>query len=89
MQKIFYFILEIVGWIQIMLSPTLLGCLIGTIIYYNFQTNTGLIIAISIVFVGFIIGILFATKKMKTTGTISFLSKISATPDIDEKKKNY
>lgn len=87
MQRIFHFILEIIGWIQIMLSPTLLGCLIGAIIYYNFQTNIGLVVAIGVIVIGFIIGIFFANKKFKTTGTISFLSQISATPDIDEKKK--
>jgi len=84
MQKVFHIILEIFGWFQIMLSPTLLGILIGTIIYYNFQTDTGLAVAISIVIIGFIIGVVFATRKFKTTGTINFLSRISASPDINQ-----
>jgi hypothetical protein len=87
MHKIFEIITEVVGWIQIVLSPTLLGIAFGFGIYYNFPNLTGMIIGILIIVIGLIIGIVLATKKFKTTGTIHFLSRISATPELDNLEK--
>ena len=87
MHKIFEIITEIVGWIQIVLSPTLLGIGFGFGIYYFFPNLTGMILGILFVIIGFIIGIIWATKKFKTTGTIHFLSRISATPELDNLEK--
>ena len=87
MHKIFEIITEIVGWIQIVLSPTLIGIGLGFGIYYYFPNLTGMILGILIVIIGFIIGIIWATKKFKTTGTIHFLSRVSATPELDNLEK--
>lgn len=87
MHKIFEIITEVVGWIQIVLSPTLLGIAFGLGIYYNFPNLTGMIIGVLIIVIGLIIGIVLATKKFKTTGTIHFLSRISATPELDNLEK--
>jgi F0F1-type ATP synthase assembly protein I len=86
MHKAFEFITELIGWIQIVLSPTLIGMLLGLIFYGNFQNQTGMIIGFLLVGIGFVIGIIWATRKFKTTGTINFLSKISSTPDLDKKQ---
>ena len=88
MHKIFETITEVVGWIQIVLSPTLLGIAFGFGIYYNFPNRTGMIIGILIIVIGLIIGIVLATKKFKTTGTIHFLSRISATPELGNLEKS-
>ena len=88
MSKIFEIITEIVGWIQIVLSPTLIGIAFGFGIYLNFPNLTGTIIGILIAVIGLIIGIVLATKKFKTTGTIDFLSRISATPELDNVEKS-
>lgn len=77
MPRTFEKMTEIIGWIRIALSPTLLGIVIGWGIFYNFPDNTGMIIGILIALIGLIAGILWATKKLKTTGTIHFLSKIN------------
>ena len=87
MHKIFEIITEIVGWIQIVLSPTLLGIGFGLGIYYYFPNQNGMILGITISVIGFIIGLIWATKKFKTTGTIHFLSRISATPELDNLEK--
>lgn len=84
MNKIFEIITEIVGWLQIVLSPTLLGIAFGCGIYHNFQNQIGMVSGILIAFIGLIIGIIWATKKYKTTGTIEFLSRISSSPDLDK-----
>ena len=88
MQKIFGTLVEIVGWIQIVLSPTLIGIGIGFAVYYNFPNLNGIIIGISVAIIGTIFGIIWATKKYKTTGTMDFLSRISSTPDLDKMIRN-
>ncbi len=88
MHKIFEIITEVVGWIQIVLSPTLLGIGFGFGIYYYFPNRIGMIFGILFAVIGFIIGIIWATKKFKTTGTIHFLSRISATPELDKVEKS-
>ncbi|QKJ63220.1 hypothetical protein [Flavobacterium sp. M31R6] len=76
-------ITEIIGWLQIVISPTIIGTGLGFIFYSNFENMTGLILGIIISLIGFIIGIVLANKKYKTTGTVNFLSRISATPEIE------
>lgn len=84
MFKILEKITELIGWFQIAISPTLLGIGIGCIVYYNFQNSIGLILGIVISIIGLISGILLATKKLKTTGTVQFLSRVIATPELDK-----
>jgi chromate transport protein ChrA len=94
MNKIFEIITEIVGWLQIVLSPTLLGIVFGFGIYHYFPNQNGMVLGMVSAIIGLIIGIIWATVKYKTTGTIEFLSRISSTPDLDKmienqnKKKN-
>lgn len=84
MFKIFEKITELIGWLQIVISPTLLGIGIGCIVYFNFQNSTGLIFGIVISIIGLICGIVLATNKLRTTGTMQFLSRVSATPELDK-----
>lgn len=83
MFKLLEKITELIGWFQIVISPTLLGLGIGCIVYFNFQNLAGLILGIIISIIGLIFGIVLATKKFKTTGTIHFLSRVSATPELN------
>ena len=87
MHKTFELITEIIGWIQIVLSPTLLGIALGAVIYCYFPNISGMILGILTAGSGLVLGIVFATKKIKTTGTIHFLSRISATPELDDTEK--
>lgn len=79
---------EIIGWIQIVISATLVGIALGAIFYALFDNQLGLIFAMMIVAFCLIYGIVFATKKLKTTGTIHFLSSISSTPELNDDKKS-
>jgi len=83
MFKIFEIITEIVGWILITLSPTLLGIAFGLGIYSYLPNSTGMTLGILVAVTGLIIGMVWATRKFRTTGTIHFLSRISATPELD------
>lgn len=81
--KIIEFIIKILGWLQIVASPLLTGGMIGFIIYISRKDWLGFVIAILITLSGLVVGIVWATKVSKKEGTISFISRIRATPDLD------
>ena len=84
--KIIAFLIELFGWAKIVISPTLGGALIGGIIFYNNQNETGIMIGASLTFLGFIIGIIWATSIWRKNGnTTAFLSRTYATPELDKK----
>ena len=87
MFKILEWIAEAIGWLLIVASPLLIALGIGAVIYFPNPTTTSLIIGITIAASGLIIGILWATKIWKTKkGTVQFLSRIMATPELDKKE---
>ena len=79
---------EFFGWIQIMLSPTLVGLALGGLCYLYSPTAFGKILGTIITVTGFIIGIFWATRDKKKYGTIWFVSRIMATPELDTKNKS-
>lgn len=82
----FEFLTEMLGWLQIFISPFLAGLGIGFAIYLCIPGTTGLIIAISIAILGLILGIIWATRIWKKNGTIKFMSNLSATAELDNKE---
>jgi len=88
MQKIFEYIIEIVGWLQIVASPLLIGLGIGAFIYFSDPTLLRLVIAIIISVIGLVVGIIWANKIWKTKGTVWFMSQVSSTPDLDNLNNN-
>ncbi|MBL0288993.1 MAG: hypothetical protein IPQ19_16835 [Bacteroidetes bacterium] len=85
MHKILDYLTKVIGWLQIVASPLLFGLGIGAIIFFPNPTTTRLIIGISIATLGLVMGIFLATKIWKTKeGTIGFMSKILATPELDK-----
>ena len=85
--KIIEFIINLVQWIKILLSPTLIGLIIGGLIYLSSPNNKTFIVAIIITLLGLIIGIIWATKIWKKGGTHNFMSKIYSSPDLDKKEE--
>lgn len=85
MNKLFEIITEIVGWLQIFLSPVLIGSALGFAIYYYIPNDLGFLVAILIFVLGIIIGVFWATKLFKTSGTIHFISRIAATEVLENK----
>ncbi|MEZ4906074.1 MAG: hypothetical protein R2771_00095 [Saprospiraceae bacterium] len=81
--QIFEFITESIGWIKIVASPLLIGLIIGAIIYFPKPTTTRLFFGIIVAILGLVIGIIWATKQWKGKGTIWFLSRTMATPELD------
>lgn len=87
MYKFLETVFEIVGWVRIAISPLLIGAGIGAIIYYRNPTETTLAAGIAVGVVGLFIGILWANKVWRSKkGTINFISRISSTPELDNKE---
>jgi hypothetical protein len=81
--RIFELITESIGWLQIVASPLLIGLIIGAIIYFPNPNITRLVLGIIIAILGLVIGIIWATKQWKGKGTIRFMSRVMATPELD------
>lgn len=83
---------ELVGGLQIFLSPFLIGVAISAIIYFSNPNNFTLIVAIVLLLLATGIGIKLATKIYRSKeGSIDFISKTDSTPEIDKflnKEKN-
>jgi hypothetical protein len=87
MHKVFEYVMEVIGWLQIVASPLLISLGIGAAIYFSNPTITRLIIAIIIIVLGLVVGIVWANRIWKTKGTMWFISQVSATPDLDNLEK--
>ena len=87
--KIFYLLestIENIGWVQIFISPFLLGLLISAFIYFTNPNIFTLIIACFISASAFIIGLKLASKIKKEKGTINFLSGTKEIPNKNDLK---
>jgi hypothetical protein len=82
--RVFELITESMGWLQIVASPLLIGLITGAVIYFPNPTNTRLFLGIIVATIGLVIGIIWATKQWKGKGTIWFMSRIMATPELDK-----
>ena len=78
---------ESMGWLQIVASPSLIGIVTGFIVYLAMPDFSGAIIGISIAALGLIVGITWATRVWKRKGTIEYVSRLSATPELDNLKE--
>lgn len=84
MSKIFEFITELAAGIQIVLSPTIIGFIIGVVVYIYIPNAFGLLIGIFLTLVGLVLGIIIATRAWKKKGTVHLISRVSATPELDD-----
>ena len=82
-KSLFVLFTEIVGWLQIFVSPFFVGLIIGSIIYFLKPGTTRLIIAVFITITGLFTGIVWANRIWRKKGTIHFMSRIMATPELD------
>lgn len=81
--KFIEWLTSFIAWLQIVASPLIVGLIIGFLVYKNYPTKTGFVIGISISTLGLIIGIIIATRIWKKRGTVDFISRVSASPELD------
>jgi len=67
-----------------MASPFLIGLVIGAAIYFWDQSLTGLLLGLLVALLGLVVGIIWATKQWKGKGTVWFMSRTMATPELDD-----
>ena len=82
--KIIEFTLEIVGWLQIFISISFVGIVIGAIIHYLKKDSTGKVLAIICFLLGVIIGIFLACRAWKRGGTFRVVTRVNSSPDLDK-----
>ena len=71
------------AWLKIVAFPSFFGAILGLIVFGNYPTTIGLIFGIAIATLGLTIGIIFATRIWKKRGSIDFISRVSASPELD------
>jgi phosphotransferase system glucose/maltose/N-acetylglucosamine-specific IIC component len=74
--KFIELLLEIFGWLQIVVGVTIGGGLIAFVVFLLWSDDTGKTVAIVIAALGFVFGCIWATKIWKKYGTINWLSSI-------------
>ena len=86
--KILEWLTSFIAWLQIVFSPLFFGVVLGLIVYGIYPTITGLVLGIAIAVLGLPIGIIFATRVWKKRGTVDFISRVSASPELDNLEDN-
>ncbi len=78
----------LLGWLRIFISPFSAGA-IGGFLYWrnNPDSKTSMFIGAGIALVGMIIGIVWAEFVRRKSNTIDFISKVDASPDLDDLDK--
>lgn len=82
--RIIEIFIEVFYWLRIMASPLLISIGFGILIYSFSPKSGSLYLAIGISFIGLIVGIVWATKVWKKTGTSNFMSRVNASPELNK-----
>jgi hypothetical protein len=79
-------LLSLLAWLQILISPAIIGSIIGLIIWLSMRNNWGLGLAMLSALAGCSAGIAFADKARRSKGTIEFMSRTIAHPELRGKE---
>lgn len=87
--KFFEKIVELINWLKIFLSPVVISLMLALVVYlYGRDNYWSQFFAAFIIVAGVVVGVYFAEKMRKKYGAENFMSKIYASPDLDDVKKN-
>lgn len=75
---------EVIGFLQIMISPLAIGIVLGALIYAAEPSRLGLILGGCTAAIGLVIGVFCAANEWKGKGTVHFMSRTMATPELDD-----
>ncbi|MBW8360420.1 MAG: hypothetical protein K0M63_11550 [Weeksellaceae bacterium] len=77
-------IIESYSFFKIVLSPLLIGIILGFALYQYFeQDQTGTVLFAVCILLGLIIGIIWAVRVTRKYGAHRFISRVDASEDID------
>lgn len=88
MIKVLEFITKTIAWIQIAASPSLLGVGLGAAIYFCHPGRLTLIAGSVFCIIGVVTGTIWATKVHRRKGTVEFMARVIATPELDNSSGN-
>ena len=86
--KILEWLTSFIAWLQIVFSPLFFGVVLGLMVYGIYPTTTGLVLGIALAVLGLTVGMIFATRVWKKRGTVDFISRVSASPELDNLEDN-
>ena len=72
---------EILNWIVIFISPTLIGLIVGLLVYFNLDGDFGKVVGIFIIILGIVGGVKFAECARKKEGTNNFMTRLHSTTE--------
>ena len=79
--------IEAIAWLKIALAPIIASIIIAGFMYIYSQNITGLLLAIFIIIAGIVAGITWAQRVRKKYGLVDFISKVNASPELDNKEQ--
>lgn len=91
MDSILKFIKQLVEWLSILkiiAAPVIIGSIAAFVFYLYMPNQTGNIISVVIFLSGLVTGIVLALRIRKNSSAVEFNARVSASPDLDDLKKN-
>ena len=88
MRKLRVGFIELICWIQIFLSPSVIIGFIGFACYKNVAGNSGVLLFVVLLAAGIGIGIYFAEKTRRTVGCSTLMFRMFASPDLNNLKQS-
>ncbi len=89
MFKLLQAIPKVISWIQIFASPFVVGLILGWLAYLkckqDYTEDLGIILGVFMVVFGAFWGTVWAEKQRRDKGTVHFMSRVMATPELDKK----
>lgn len=79
---------EIMGWLQIVASPLLIGAILGFLLYVSIPGQNALIIGLAPLLLGLIVGVIWANRVSKKDGASRYMSRAMSSPEFDDIKKD-
>ncbi|HEX8659800.1 MAG TPA: hypothetical protein VF690_19815 [Hymenobacter sp.] len=76
------------AWLQIMVSPTLGGVVLGGIAWLGLKGIPGAAVGCGCVALGVGLGTWWAEKARKGKGTVEYVSRIRRHPEVHEQDRN-
>jgi hypothetical protein len=84
MIRLIALLIEASGWFRIVASPLIVGLGLGAWTCFNDPRTLTLVCGIFVALLGLVVGVLWAARVWKKTGTIEFLSRVGANPELNK-----
>jgi hypothetical protein len=78
------FVTEGIAWLLIAASPLLIGAGLGLFLYVQFPGTPMLVTGLALATIGLGFGMWWATRIWKRRGTVDFIARVVASPELDK-----